>query len=156
MIIIFGLMLSYNQGLPLMIVELDLSMNGKSLKDGRHWSSAQQKKKFRNTRYVFFQIYSCSFFELALKYFILLPILGYACRLFCLSSRLVRDFEEGKFTLKKDSHKEPFNNYVDKMRWGEGVKNICFCPRSRYKNCPRKGRGGEVKKWQNSVHVIVE
>jgi hypothetical protein len=40
MIIIFGLMLSYSQGLPLMIVELDLSMNGKILKDGRHWSSA--------------------------------------------------------------------------------------------------------------------
>ena len=33
----------------------------------------------------------------------------------------------------------PFNNYIDKMR---GSKNICFCPRSGYKNCPRKGGGG--------------
>ena len=32
--------------------------------------------------------------------------------------------------------KGPFNNYVDKMR-GEGVKNVCFCPTSGYKNCPR-------------------
>ena len=49
--------------------------------------------------------------------------------------------------------KGPFNNYVDKIRGGEGVKNICFCPLSGYKNCPR--REG-VKKWQNSVHVVVE
>jgi hypothetical protein len=35
-----------------------------------------------------------------------------------------------------------------------GSKNGCFCPRSGYKNCPR--RGGGVKKWQNSVHVVVE
>ena len=46
-----------------------------------------------------------------------------------------------------------FNNYV--VRWGgRGLKNVCFCPRSGYKNCPR--RGGGVKKWQNSVHVVVE
>ena len=39
-------------------------------------------------------------------------------------------------------------------RWGgEGVKNVWFCPRSGYENCPR--RGG-VKKWQNSDHVVVE
>ena len=39
-------------------------------------------------------------------------------------------------------------------RWGGmGSKNVCFCPRSGYKNCPH--RGG-VKKWQNSVHVVVE
>ena len=37
---------------------------------------------------------------------------------------------------------------------GEGVKNFCFCPRSGYKNCPR--RGGGVKQWQNYVHVVVE
>ena len=33
----------------------------------------------------------------------------------------------------------PFNNYVDKMRGGGGQKNVCFCPRSEYKNCPRIG-----------------
>ena len=37
---------------------------------------------------------------------------------------------------------------------GEGVKKVCFCPCSGYKNCPR--RGGWVKKWQNSVHVVIE
>ena len=36
-----------------------------------------------------------------------------------------------------------FNNYVNKMR---GSKNVCFCPRG----------GGGVKKWQSSVHVVVE
>ena len=35
-------------------------------------------------------------------------------------------------------------------------KNVCFCPRSGYKNCPRRGGGAGVKKWQNSVHVVVE
>ena len=36
----------------------------------------------------------------------------------------------------------PFNNYVDKMRGGgEGVKNVCFCPRSGYKNCQRRVGG---------------
>ena len=40
-------------------------------------------------------------------------------------------------------------------RWGgKGSKNVCFCPRSWYKNCPRRGEG--VRKWQNSVHVVVE
>ena len=39
-------------------------------------------------------------------------------------------------------------------RWGEeGVKKCLFFPCSGYKNCPRRGR---VKKWQNSVHVVVE
>ena len=47
-----------------------------------------------------------------------------------------------------------FNNYVDKMR-GKGPKNVGFCPRSGYKNCP--GRvGGAVKKWQNFTHVVVK
>ena len=53
-----------------------------------------------------------------------------------------------------NDHKGPFNNYVDKMRGGggrRGSKNVYFCPRSGFKNCP--GRGG-VKKWQNSVHVV--
>ena len=43
---------------------------------------------------------------------------------------------------------------MDKMRGGRGSKNVCFCPRSGYKKCPRRGGGGQ--KWQNSVHVIVE
>ena len=40
-------------------------------------------------------------------------------------------------------HMGPFNNYMEKMR-GEGVKKCQFCPRSGYKNCPRKG-GGDQK-----------
>ena len=51
--------------------------------------------------------------------------------------------------------KGPFNKYVDKMREAggrRGQKNVCFCPRSGYKKCPRRG----VKQWQNSVHVVVE
>ena len=48
--------------------------------------------------------------------------------------------------------KGTFNNYVDKMR-GRGSKNVCFCPCSGYKNCPRRGGG---QKWQNFVHVVVE
>ena len=38
--------------------------------------------------------------------------------------------------------KGSFNNYVDKMR-GRGSKNVCFCPRSGYKNCPRRGGGSK-------------
>ena len=49
--------------------------------------------------------------------------------------------------------KGSFNTYVDKMR-GEGVKNVCFCPRSGYKSFPHKGGG--AKKGQNSVQVVVE
>ena len=37
-----------------------------------------------------------------------------------------------------------------------GVKNVCFCPRPGYKNCQCMGGRGGVKKWQNSVHVVVE
>ena len=40
-------------------------------------------------------------------------------------------------------------------QWGEGSKNVSFCPHSGNKNYPRRGGGG-VKKWQNSVHVVVE
>ena len=36
---------------------------------------------------------------------------------------------------------------------GKGSKNVCFCPRSGYKIVHA---GGRVKKWQNSVHVVVE
>ena len=28
---------------------------------------------------------------------------------------------------------------------GEGVKNVCFCPCSGYKNCPHRGGGGQKK-----------
>ena len=39
-------------------------------------------------------------------------------------------------------------------RWGgRGSNNVCFCPHSGYKNCPSRG---QVKKWQNSVKVVVE
>ena len=48
----------------------------------------------------------------------------------------------------------PFNNYVDKMGGRAGVKSVWFCPRSWYENCPRRGR--EVKKGQNSVHLVIE
>ena len=43
---------------------------------------------------------------------------------------------------------------ITRTRW-RGSKNVCFCPRSGYKNCPRR-EGGGVKKWQNSVQVVVE
>ena len=39
----------------------------------------------------------------------------------------------------------PFDNYVDKMREGRGSKNVCFCPRIGYKNCPRRWRVGGQK-----------
>ena len=45
-----------------------------------------------------------------------------------------------------DLGKAPFNNYVDKIKdkmRGEGVKNVCFCPRSGYENCPRRGGGSK-------------
>ena len=33
-------------------------------------------------------------------------------------------------------------------RWGGGgVKNVCFCPRSVYKNCPRRGGGQKMAKF---------
>ena len=36
----------------------------------------------------------------------------------------------------------PFNNYVRGQ--DEGIKNVCFCPRSEYKNYPRRaGEGGQ-------------
>ena len=39
-------------------------------------------------------------------------------------------------------------------RWGErGSKNLCFCLFSGYNNCPCKEG---VKKWQNSVQIVVE
>ena len=68
---------------------------------------------------------------------------------FCIITCMMTDWVKSKPVLGKG----PFNNYVDKMRGGRGSKNVCFYPHSGYKNCPRRGR---VKKWQNSVHVVVE
>ena len=50
-----------------------------------------------------------------------------------------------KNTVSYSEDKGPFNNYVDKMR-GEGFRNVCFCPRSGYKNCLRRGgsRNGKI------------
>ena len=45
-------------------------------------------------------------------------------------------------------------------RWGEGVKKVCFCPHSRYKNCPRRGGGQKMTKfcprscWMATYHTI--
>ena len=47
----------------------------------------------------------------------------------------------------------PFNNYVDKMRRGGGQKMSVFVHAQGIKTV--NARGG-VKKWQNSVHVVVE
>ena len=33
--------------------------------------------------------------------------------------------------------------YVDKMREGRKSKTVCFCPRSGYKNCPRREGGSK-------------
>ena len=51
----------------------------------------------------------------------------------------------GKFSLG--------NNYVDKI-WGEMVKMSVFVHAQGIKTV-HAGEGG-VKKWQNSVHVVVE
>ena len=42
---------------------------------------------------------------------------------------------------KKTAVKGPFNNYVDKMKVGGG-KNVCPCPRLRYKTVHSGGPGG--------------
>ena len=48
----------------------------------------------------------------------------------------------------------PFKNYLEKMR-GEGVKKCLFFVHAQgIKTVHAGGRG--VKKWQNSVHVVVE
>ena len=47
----------------------------------------------------------------------------------------------------------PIHNYLNKMKGGRGSKNVFFCSRSGYKNCPR---GGGVKEWQASVPVVIE
>ena len=47
----------------------------------------------------------------------------------------------------------PFNNYVDKMR-GEGVQKISVF--IHVQGIKMSTEGGGVKKWQNSVHVVVE
>ena len=47
-----------------------------------------------------------------------------------------------------------FNNYVDKMRGGGGQKMTVFVHAQGIKTVHAGGGGG--KKWQNSVHVVVE
>ena len=47
----------------------------------------------------------------------------------------------------------PFNNYVDKMR-GSDQKMSIFVHAQGIKTVHAGGVG--VKKWQNSVHVVVE
>ena len=46
-----------------------------------------------------------------------------------------------------------FNNYVDKMRGGGGQKMSVFVHAQGVKSFHA---GGGSKKWQNSVHVVVE
>ena len=36
---------------------------------------------------------------------------------------------------------------IVKMRGGRWSKNVCFCPRSGYKNCPRRGEGQKVARF---------
>ena len=36
-----------------------------------------------------------------------------------------------------------FINYVDKMR-AKGIKNVCFCPLSGYKNVHARGGGSKI------------
>ena len=50
-------------------------------------------------------------------------------------------------------YKGAFNNYVDEMRGGGGQKMSVFVHAQVIKTV-HAGRG--VKKWQNSVHVVVE
>ena len=50
--------------------------------------------------------------------------------------------------------KGAFNNYVDKMREGGGQKMSVFVHAQGIKTVHARGVG--VKKWQNSVHVVVE
>ena len=50
-------------------------------------------------------------------------------------------------------NKGAFNNYVDKMRGGGGQKMFVFVHAQGIKTVHA---GGGVKKWQNSVHVVVE
>ena len=44
---------------------------------------------------------------------------------------------------------------MDKMR-GEGFKNVFFVHAQGIKTVHAGGGGGGVKKWPNSVHVVVE
>ena len=50
--------------------------------------------------------------------------------------------------------KGAFNNYVDKMRRGGGQKMSVFVHAQSKKTVHARGEG--VRKWQNSVHVVVE
>ena len=51
----------------------------------------------------------------------------------------------------------PFNNYVDKMRRGAGRgQKMSVLVHAQGMKTVHAGRGGGVKKWQNSVYVVVE
>ena len=50
-------------------------------------------------------------------------------------------------------HKGPFNNYVDKMR-GVGVQKMSVFVHTQSMITVHAGEG--VKKWHNSVHVVVD
>ena len=49
--------------------------------------------------------------------------------------------------------KGAFNNYVDKMKGGGGQKMSVFVHAQGIKTVHA---GGVAKKWQNSVHIVVE
>ena len=52
-------------------------------------------------------------------------------------------------------YKGPFNNYVGKIRGRGGQKMSVFVLAQGIKTV-HAGGGGGVKKWQNSVHIVVE
>ena len=49
-----------------------------------------------------------------------------------------------------------FNNYVDKMKGGGGQKMSVFVHTQDLKTVHAGKGGGEVKEWQNYVHVVFE
>ena len=49
----------------------------------------------------------------------------------------------------------PFNTYVNKLRVGEGAKMSVFVHGKDMKTV-HSGGGVGLKKWQNSVHLVVE
>ena len=63
-------------------------------------------------------------------------------------------FSENLVETSKIHDKGPFNNYVDKISGTGGQKMSVFVHAQGIKTVHAEGRG--VKKWQNSVHVVVE
>ena len=68
-------------------------------------------------------------------------------------SKMEEESEEGKFLLFNIYYKGSYNNYVDKMRGGEGQKMSVFVHAQGMK-LSTQGVGGQ--KWENSVHIVVE